>query len=329
METDHLPDISFLDLAKEVILQENRPLTTNEIWSCAERSGLIDRLKTGGKTPKATLGSRLSTNVKNPDSIFVTVSARPAKYALRKMLDENPNLEAVAQSTVTPQARRDPIPYKERDLHPLIACFANQTFNAHSRTIFHEKSNKGTSKQNQWLHPDVVAFSLTTQAWTAPVVKLAKSANHVAVKIFSFELKRSINFATLRHFFFQAVSNSSWANQGYLVAAHIEEDTELFEEIKRLSESFGIGVIQLNLEEPNDSRVLLPARDREELDWDTINRISAVNSDFKQFLECVANSIAINQVATVGFDEVLTEIEMVRYAKNLSSNLVVSGSDKA
>lgn len=43
---------------------------------------------------------------------------------------------------------------------------------------------------------------------------------------------------------FQALSNSSWANYGYLVVFDINED--VMEEMERLNRSFGIGIIKLS-----------------------------------------------------------------------------------
>ena len=50
-----------------------------------------------------------------------------------------------------------------------------------------------------------------------------------------------------RESFFQAVSYSSWANEGYLVAAEIIQDDELLSELECLSIAFGIGIIQLDI----------------------------------------------------------------------------------
>ncbi len=64
-------------------------------------------------------------------------------------------------------------------------------------------------------------------------------------KITSYELKKEINTNyELKEAYFQAVSNSSWANYGYLVAFEISDN--LIDEIERLNQSFGIGVIELN-----------------------------------------------------------------------------------
>jgi hypothetical protein len=37
-------------------------------------------------------------------------------------------------------------------------------------------------------------------------------------------MKKNLNFTNLREYYFQAVSNSSWANEGYIVALDIDED---------------------------------------------------------------------------------------------------------
>nr|WP_288977411.1 hypothetical protein [uncultured Blautia sp.] len=44
------------------------------------------------------------------------------------------------------------------------------------------------------------------------------------------------------------MSNSSWAHEGYLVALKISEEPELMDELRRLNNAFGIGVIRLDAE---------------------------------------------------------------------------------
>ncbi len=46
---------------------------------------------------------------------------------------------------------------------------------------------------------------------------------------------------SLKNIIFQAVSKSSWANYGYLVA--LGNSDNLQDEMQRLHESFGIGII--------------------------------------------------------------------------------------
>ena len=318
--------LSFLDLARDVIQGEQKPLTADEIWEFANTRGLVQRLRSSGKTPKASLGAQLYTQAKMPNGIFAKVGARPARFILRSILQTNPQLGLGAQigptvSPVSPSSK-----YYERDLHPVMVWFADQQFGIRCRTIYHEKSVKKGQKHNEWLHPDIVGFSLTTQSWKQPVVDLAQTCGCVAAMLYSFELKIDIDFSTLRQYFFQAVSNSSWAHEGYLAAVNISDDQEFREELTRLSQSFGIGIIRLDLAEPLNSEVLLPARSREEIDWETINRIAEVNEDFTNFITCVVNSVKINQVALDKFDDVLTEEKVQDLAKKLINGATVQQS---
>ena len=95
-------------------------------------------------------------------------------------------------------------------------------------------------------------------------------------------MKRSIeDDYQLKQYFFQALSNSSWANYGYLVAYEIDES--LHEEIRRLNAAFGIGVILLQAK-PADVKILCQAKEKE-LDYETIDKLCHLNPDFKAFIE--------------------------------------------
>lgn len=309
--------MSFLDLAEAVLLSEKRPMTTDEIWALAVERGLVERLRTSGKTPKHTLGAQLYMQATASDGLVVKVGARPAQFVLRGMMSSVPatGMSEPCMGSVPPAA--SPTKYSERQLHPLLVWFAYFQFNAHCKTIMHEKSVKKGQKHNQWLHPDIVGFSLPTRNWCTRVVSLAQTSGNVAAKLYSFELKIQLDFNTLREYFFQAVSNSSWAHEGYLVAVDISDDQEFLEELRRLSQSFGIGVIRIDLGEPQNSEVILPARQREEVDWETVNRIATVNEDFTSFLDSASNSVKINQAATNGFDRVLDDEDAAALGKKL------------
>lgn len=130
-----------------------------------------------------------------------------------------------------------------------------------------------------------------------------------SIKLFSFELKRELNFSNLRESFFQAVSNSSWANEGYLVAAEIDATDDFLDELKRLSTSFGIGVIKLDRTDPDSSELVFPARSKEALDWDTINKLT-INPDFEAFLKRITNDIKSKEIRKEKYDKVLDKEEL-------------------
>lgn len=105
-------------------------------------------------------------------------------------------------------------------------------------------------------------------------------------KLWSFEVKKLLNRSNVREAFFQAVSNSSWANFGYLVVADIE-GTDTLKELRMLFSLHGIGLIQIDTENPSESQILIPARERGDVDWATCNRLTDENKDFLSFVKLV------------------------------------------
>lgn len=49
----------------------------------------------------------------------------------------------------------------------------------------------------------------------------------------------------------------------------------------------GIGFIKLDVDNPADSQVLIPARERDEIDWDMANRLATENRDFLEYVKLV------------------------------------------
>ena len=135
-----------------------------------------------------------------------------------------------------------------------------------------------------------------------------------AIKVFSFEMKIGITISNLRECFFQAVSNSSWAHEGYLVALNYDEDEELLSEMRRLSAAFGIGFIKLNPQNIEQSEMIIPAKPKDSVDWETINRLVEENSDFKDFVDSINDAIKLGKV-TIGFDDVLLSEDLHNYIK--------------
>ena len=106
-------------------------------------------------------------------------------------------------------------------------------------------------------------------------------------KLWSFEVKRQISHSNVRQMFFQAVSNSSWANFGYLVASEIK-GTDTLKELRMLASLHGIGFILLNAETPSKSQIMIPAKERSEIDWDTANRLTQESEDFLDYIELIS-----------------------------------------
>jgi len=303
---------AFLDLAEDVLRKARGPLTFQQIWEQADASGLVTKLKTKGKTPRNTLGALLYVDVRdNSDSKFVKVGKRPARFFLESRKKE---ISTDIIEKIDIEEAKKPVPktpYAERDLHPLLTYFvyASPAFSRgrtiYTKTIFHENSkHKG---YNQWLHPDVVGVYFPLGDWKQDVIEFNQLLDKNSIRLFSFELKKSLSKSNYRESFFQAVSNSSWAHEGYLVAVDITQDDDLLAELERLSVSFGIGIIHLDLTDFDSSSVVFPARSRQVLDWETVNKLCEQNAHFEKFIQDVKIDFDSKKVHPSEYDSVIKD----------------------
>jgi len=176
--------------------------------------------------------------------------------------------------------------WREADLYQILINYLKSEKNLYCQRIDEKRSRNQRGKGgNQWLHPDIVALQPLDKAWNDLVRTCADKAR--SIRLWSFEVKTELTLANVRKSFFQAVSNSSWANEGYLVAAAIA-DNQVEQELQMLSALHGIGFILLDPTNPTESEFLLPARARTEVDWQSVNRLLLENDDFKDYIELVS-----------------------------------------
>ncbi|QHE84811.1 HrgA protein [Hydrogenophaga sp. BPS33] len=193
----------------------------------------------------------------------------------------------------------DPIPVppvveapaqSEHALYPLLATFLiSRHRKIFPKRIDEKKSSNTQGKEgNKWLHPDMVGLEELASGWSYEMKTLSAKSGAPQAKLWSFEVKVDVPRGKVREYYFQAVSNSSWANYGYLVAVNIKDDA--MTELRLLNELHGIGVIRLNPDNPaDDSAIEIPARERLEVDWGTCNRIATENKDFLRFIQLTAH----------------------------------------
>jgi len=173
--------------------------------------------------------------------------------------------------------------------------------------ILHPKSTK--KEFGEWVHPDIVGCYFPIDEWNSEVLELSSAVGNTSLTIFSFELKKELNLSKLRESFFQAVSNSSWANESYLVAAEISNNDDFLKELQRLSSSFGIGIIKIDTNDPLSSEILMPATTKERLDWETINK------DFKEFLKRIKIDLTSNEIRKEKYDKIYEEEQLIKMIK--------------
>ncbi|KAA6405399.1 hypothetical protein [Candidatus Tokpelaia sp.] len=139
----------------------------------------------------------------------------------------------------------------------------------------------------------MVGLEYSSQNWHDKIKKCAGKFFYEAANLSAYEVKLRLNSANLREAFFQAVSNSSWANYGYLVAAEI--DDKIDPELRLLSNLHGIGIILLDTENPTESQYIIESAERD-IDWDTVDRIAKENADFMDYIICVKETIANGRI---------------------------------
>lgn len=312
---------SFLDLALEVLQSADVPMTYQQIWSKGKELDLTGKVKTKGKTPWQSMGAQLYVDVRdNPDSQFIKVGKRPARFFLASRESELSG-GALLKKVEVEETKKATLKtsYHERDLHPLLTHFVSvvPTFSRgrsiYTKTIYHESSRrKGYS---EWNHPDIVGVYLPLEDWDQDVIKFNQLLDNNSIRLFSFEMKKALTKANYREAFFQAVSNSSWAHEGYLVATEITQDDDLLAELGRLSTSFSIGIIHLHLSDFSSSEVLFPAHARDALDWETINKLCEQNKGFAKFIQDVKIDFESERIHTSEYDLVIPDPEKYIKAK--------------
>ena len=240
----------------------------------------------------AEIGShRFQIQKKHPK--VKTTEERPRKY----YYTDKDDTEEIEKLKVETDERKT----LESDLYPLLTNFLHLEHGIYSKRIDERRSsNNHGPRGNKWLYPDIVAMENLSSDWDREVKDCVKQYADKKTKLWSFEVKVSINKSNIRKSFFQAVSNSSWANLGYLAATEIREDA--MKELRILSSLHGIGFILLNVDDPTESQIMIPAKERDDIDWDTVNRLAEENKDFKHYVKSIRQFNQTDEVKNSDWD---------------------------
>ncbi|AEN17033.1 hypothetical protein HPSNT_04415 [Helicobacter pylori SNT49] len=280
-------DIGIIQSVLEAIKE---PIKVTEIYDKAkelfEESKIENMFDYGGNTPDQSVSASIYTALNKGEELpFYKVQEKPVLIALKGAAKE------LVLNTQKPSAPSVKIAH-ERDLHPFLTYMAinNENLKCYTKTIFHEESSKSIKGMDRWLYPDMVgARFLHAELSNENLIAFSKKFDTLPIKLVSFELKKEISVHNCRECYFQAISNSSWANEGYLVGHHINtHDLKLMDLLKRLHASFGIGVIDLKTDE-DKSAILLNAKYKEKIDYTVASELSEKNEKFSTFLKSVVD----------------------------------------
>ncbi len=272
------------------VLEITGPISPTEVYDRAkelfEKGEIENMFDCGGKTPHQSVSAFIYTALNKGEELpFLKTQEKPVLIALKSAAKE-PVL-----NTQKPSAPSVKIAH-ERDLHPFLTYMAihNENLKCYTKTIFHEESLKSPKGMDRWLYPDMVGVRFLHAEWSNEnLIAFSKKFDTLPIKLVSFELKKEISVHNCRECYFQAISNSSWANEGYLVGRHIDtHNPQLMDLLKRLHASFGIGVIDLRTDE-DKSAILLNAKYKEKIDYTVASELSAKNEKFSGFLKSVVD----------------------------------------
>ncbi|GAA8988085.1 COG2958 family protein [Helicobacter pylori] len=286
-------DIGIIQSVLEIIKE---PIKVTEIYDKAkelfEKGEIKSMFDYGGNTPDQSVSASIYTALNKGEELpFLKVREKPVLIALKSAVKE-PVLIAQKSSVSGAEIVR------ERNLHSFLTYMAchNENLKCYTKTIFHEGSLKSPKGMDRWLYPDMVGVRfLHAELSNENLIAFSKKFDTLPVKLVSFELKKEISVNDCRECYFQAISNSSWANEGYLVGHHIAtHDPKLMDLLKRLHASFGIGVIDLRTDE-DKSAILLNAKYKEKIDYTVALELSEKNEEFSGFLKSVVDYDPKNQ----------------------------------
>ncbi|GAA7309200.1 COG2958 family protein [Helicobacter pylori] len=272
------------------VLEITGPIKVTEIYDKAkelfEKGEIENMFDYGGNTPDQSVSASIYTALSKGEELpFCKAQEKPVLIALKGAAKE------LVLNAEKPSAPSVKIAH-ERDLHPFLTYMAinNENLKCYTKTIFHEESSKSIKGMDRWLYPDMVGVRfLHAELSNENLIDFSKKFDILPVKLVSFELKREISVHNCRECYFQAISNSSWANEGYLVGHHIDtHDLKLMDLLKRLHGSFGIGVIDLRTHE-DKSTILLNAKYKEKIDYTVASELSEKNEKFSAFLKSVVD----------------------------------------
>src|SRR5260221_5190291 len=301
--------MKFLELAKKILTEAQKPMSVTEIWDYAISKDYVKFLETAGKTPMYTLGARLYASARDAkNENFKVVGVRPKRFYIPGVTPK----EAIklANQVASETEELTNVKYLEKDLHCVLTYVARNQLVAYCKTINHQKSKRG--EYAEWMHPDVVGCAFPGLDWRAEVNELSHLLGDTQIRLYSFEIKQRLSFSNLRESFFQAVSNSSWAHEGYLVTAEISIEPEFIKELGRLSQAFGIGLILLDLKNPDDSEIVLQADGKEFIDWDTLNKLAELSEEFREFISRIKKDATNKEIREEWFDKLLSTEEIVK-----------------
>ena len=100
-----------------------------------------------------------------------------------------------------------------------------------------------------------------------------------------------------------------------LVAAEISDEDHFMSELSLLNSAFGIGVIKLNIDFPEQSEILFYSKTRDNMDVNVLDKLVTKNKDVQVVFNCIKESNKLSRIVGANqFDPILDDTD---YEKHL------------
>lgn len=306
--------MTYKEIAEKTLRRTEKLMSPDEIakWAKANIEGVSQKYGSA-QTPEKTISAQIYTDmikleeeskfVKAEDSMLFGLAELKDKYgdALINISNSQDRVDIATKNE------------KEKKMHkPLATYLLNEPFfMLHVKTIDANKSRNLKKGMYEWEHPDMIGVRYASEMYKSAFETMQKNAETL-FELFSFELKLSLNTTDVCEKYFQAVSNSSWSNYGYLVVKNIDEnDNALMEKLTILNDQFGIGLIKLEVDLNdiessidnmlNNTKIIFKSK-RRELNYRFLNRfMSRNNNDIADFFRSVNGQAESNLAVNLSF----------------------------
>jgi hypothetical protein len=285
--------MTLIELIVNILEASATPLKNDEIYRNAMTHSQVSSCEELNRVevPKSAIARCLSRNSRGSNPVLGVLDEGKDKISFKRFFLRHkiyPHINLTSES----------------DLHHLLALFVDARFNVLTKTINASKSVPKKDKLGRWTNPDMVGVNpviLNLSALFQHEVEKLGILSTKVIQFYIFELKLTLNKHNLTENYFQAVSNSSWANFGYLVVADMNMDKNFLEHLSRLRDGYGIGVIKLDTTNPLNSEVVIAARERETVDINFMDFLSD-NKDFHHFVQSAIAIVKHKKISLDAFD---------------------------
>ena len=198
-------------------------------------------------------------------------------------------------------------------MHKVFQYYAFSVLGIKSMTLIHTEGRRRPRGFNEWIYPDMVGLHDQRPNFKT---RIAKENAPLSVSTYSFELKLLIEESDYRKKFFQAVSNSKWANHAYLVVCRIVGDDQFRRRIFGLCELHGIGIIELinddgSINSLNGHHVIASQND---VDWLQVDYLCEQLPKFNDFIEEYTRGERGDRIEYERFDDAVDEQTAFEFA---------------